>query len=279
MRIRYFIPLFLLSAHAHADELINSIYAGIFGTGSAQQSLLMTNYKPEFLTFTGDTSAPFGRIYYAPGNIPHRYGGGGGFNLGYRYNCFRFEGEFLYNVNTFRKISYPNSIPGNLVFESSKTVANNLNQTYLTGQSAEYMGFANFYFDLLPSENTDDHFYPYAGVGIGYQRVQVSSRFKAKDWRGITVNQLVVYGPSGQTPPCIDGTNSCVYNYGTSTGRTLTGSSMIGQGILGLGYEMDSYFNFYMDFRYLATPKITNFNQSFQFYTINLGLNGALFNL
>ena len=33
----------------------------------------------------------------------------------------------------------------------------------------EFMGFANFFYDFLPSPDSELSLYPYVGIGIGYQ--------------------------------------------------------------------------------------------------------------
>jgi hypothetical protein len=280
MRIPLLATLLLISTWAFADEdVANGLYGGLFVTGSSGPSLRFSSYKPEFLGYTGDILNPFGNIYYSPGTLSSNFGAGGGMNLGYRYNCFRFEGEFLYNVNTVGKMKYaPGTTVGQLAFSSSRRVANTLFQTYVSGQTDEYMGFANFFYDFLPAHPAENSLYPYVGLGFGYQKIQTTTKYKAQDWVDVTTRQPVVYGtPAFAAPPCPDGSTTCLYTPTlANTGTRLSATSYVGQGILGVGYEMDSYFNFYLDFRYIATPKLVQYGESLHFYTFNLGMNYLL---
>lgn len=268
--------LSFMSTIGHADEeTVNGFYGGLFATGSYLGNYPFANYKPEFKNYTGNPNNPYGTIYYANSTVTPNFGIGGGANLGYRYHCFRLEGEFLYNVNTTDSIKYTGAGIGDLSFGSSKTLANNNHQTYVNGQASEYMGLANVFYDLLPQDTDDLRLYPYVGVGIGYQAIQVRTRFMAKDWGGST-KQMEVWGnPGFVAPPCPVG-SSCINSYDPSkvnTHATINTSSLVGQGIVGMGYEMDSFFNFYLDYRYLITPTLTYMNKSFGFSTINLGMN------
>lgn len=294
----------LLSNVAFAEDVANGLYGGLFATGSKLPSFDVNTYHPQSHTYTGDLARPFGEISYDTGSLSTGVGGGGGGSIGYRYNCFRFEGELLYNVNSANKMFYPGPA---LLFDNSQNIENQSNRTYLNGQVNEFMGFANLFYDLLPSVTSEYNLYPYIGVGLGFQSTRMTTKYKAQAWSTTFNNQVVHYGPitpcvPGSTnctvatnqivvngPPnpaatstCPDGSN-CIVGYNPtliSTGTRKSTSGLAGQGIIGIAYEMDSYFNIFLDGRYITSQVRPEFDNSrFKLYTINLGINFSFANL
>jgi hypothetical protein len=295
----FILSLPFLSHTAFGADVVNGFYGGLFATGSKIPGFDIPTYHPEFDVFTGNLAAPFGRIFYEPGQINTAFGGGGGGNIGYRYNCFRFEGELFYNVNSINSTFFPaTAFHPEIEFNNNSSIDGPEARTFLNGQVNEFMGFANFFYDFLPSPDSDTHLYPYLGVGVGYQKIHMTTKYKAQAWTNTFTDQLVLFGPN---TPCAPGTANCTVITDTliingppadpanpcpdgsaclvapglgSSGTNRNASSMVGQGIVGIAYELDSYFNIFLDGRYITSRVIPEFdNRRFQLYTVNLGMN------
>src|SRR3990167_2632540 len=280
----------IYSSGNFAQEAANGFYGGLQFHASALTSFKnLGTYRPTFFDYTGDEVSPYGPILYQQAKLKNQYGGGGGASFGFRYNCFRAEAEFLYNVNKATELSYPATATSTATnFRSNEKTATSMNQTFLNGQTNEIFGFFNLFYDFLPDAKAETSVYPYVGVGIGYQKMQTVTKFKAKNW---TVQQtsstekienIIVSGvPGYDYTPCPDGTTTCVEGGISTTSRYLYANNVVGQGIVGFGFELDSYFNFFIDGRYIFSrtlPEYSN-NNKLQLYTINFGLNYSFANV
>jgi opacity protein-like surface antigen len=208
---------FITSTPMYAVDLTQGFYGSLFGEVSHGPSSDNT-------IFTEDGSAFHGVVKFS--NIS----GGAGFTLGYRYNQFRAEGEFLFNristgpvtvgTCTIENVDVvsPTGICTPGVYDSFQ--AKGLG---FSGSSTALYGLINGIFDLEMFDSTTN-VTPYLGVGFGTVSIKNGTSF---------INTVA----------------------GTSHGYTPTSRSTAMQGILGVSYYMDDYTWATMDFRYLAASR------------------------
>lgn len=282
-----FVSILFYAVNTYAQEMASGFYGELLATVSALPSFNnLGTYRPTGIILTSSAASPYGPILYQQARLKNKYGGGGGGSFGYRYNCFRLEGELAYNVNSAQELTYPaTKTTAFLVVKNNVQTATSLNQPFLAGQTDEIFGFLNFYYDLLPSAKAETSIYPYLGAGLGYQKMQTVTKFKAKDW---TVKQtsstqkienVIVSGATGYSyPPCPDGTTTCTEGGISTTSRYFYANQVVGQAIVGLGIEMDSYFNFFFDGRYIFSRSLPEYSSKLQLYTFNLGIHFSFAN-
>lgn len=286
LRLPLILALFC-TTNGYAQEMASGFYGELLATVSSLPSFHnLGTYRPTSIDLTGDPASPYGPILYQTARLKSQYGGGGGGAFGYRYNCFRLEGELIYNVNAAHELTYPATTTSSFldVKNNSKT-ATSMNQPFLAGQTDEIFGFLNFYYDFIPSAKSETSLYPYLGAGLGYQKMQTVTKFKAKDWTvtptssSQKIDNVIVSGVNGYSyPPCPDGTTTCVDGGISTTSRYFHANQVVGQAIVGLGIEMDSYFNFFFDGRYILSRSLPEYNNKLQLYTFNLGVHFSFAN-
>lgn len=171
-----------------------------------------------------------------------------GAQLGYRYENFRAEGQFIYNSNSFDTFNI-----------STLKITNNTSKpVFISGQSNVLGGLINFYYDLLPPSNVEAQLAPFAGFGIGYIQIQNNFHFH--------INKIEIPNPI------------------TNTSETFfpTTSAPAGQLIGGLLYFLDDFSYFGLDCRVLSSANINNDSQAsiyqsyrYQLISVNLSFNGS----
>ncbi len=180
------------------------------------------------LHFRHDNMDFIGTVKYQP------VGGGGGVVLGYRVNKFRVEGELLYNT-----ISYKNLTIGSCVLQSPNTTSPigycpqdhfQRDTIGFKGSTTGMYGMFNGFFDFVTYEG-ENSLVPYIGLGIGGAHIQNKREF---------VNILTT----------------------VSRSHSDSSSSAAAQGILGISYYLDDFTWMGMDYRYLSTNSLDDFNQS-----------------
>ncbi len=181
------------------------------------------------------------------GTLKQNGGGGGLLELGYRFPCFRVEGEFLYNYNQNSSLTFPDT-------QFTSSAYNNV--YYLAGATQEYIGLLNFYYDFRPTAASGSNVFPYAGVGIGYSKFTTIVNFSVPQVQG---------GPVINRPDYLSGVKTSLYS-----------TAPVVQGILGLNLAMDSYMDFFLDLRYLAAASNKTYHTSYQVATVNLGVSFLL---
>lgn len=185
--------------------------------------------------------------FNSQGTLKQTGGGGGLIELGYKFPCFRVEGEFLYNYNQNSSLTFPDS-------QFTSNAYNNI--YYLAGATQEYVGLLNFLYDFRSTAGSGNNLSPYLGVGIGYGKFTTIVNFSVPQVQG---------GPTITRPAYLSGVKTSLYP-----------TSPLVQGIVGLNLAMDSYMDFFLDFRYLAAASNKTYNASYQLATLNLGVSFLL---
>lgn len=171
-----------------------------------------------------------------------------GGQLGYRYENFRAEAQFLYNSNSYDTLN----------ISTLKLTSRTSQPAYISGQSNVFGGFVNFYYDLLPPSNVEAQLAPFAGFGIGYIQIQ---------------NNFHLHVGTIEIPNPIPNTSETFFP---------TASAPAGQLIGGLLYFLDDFSFFGLDCRVLSSANITNNSLAtdyktyrYQLLSVNLSFNGS----
>lgn len=197
-----------LSSPAQASGMVQGIYGGLMGTVSSASSTQENVFSP----------LPMSAL--VPGTVKYSIGGGGGLQLGYRYNHFRFEAQLLGNYNGINTLT----LPGLTINKKSQKLAQSI---AVSGDAIMGAGFLNAYFDVNSNQDIGD-FSPYVGIGVGYTRVSTTVNY----WR--------------------DTNGDSIADTKGITALSQTSSSAAGQAILGISYALDSYTTIALDGRYIA---------------------------
>lgn len=230
----------LLNSAAFAVNPQQGFYMGILGEISA------TTPRNHIVTFR---EIPDPTLWV--GTVENnRISGGGGAMLGYRYNQFRAEGEFLYNWTGSNTVNVSNCTLLSPVVTTPRGVcpqdhfqANNLG---FNGSIAAMFGMANFYWDFINYESDNGSFFPYVGLGLGYAQVTARGNF-VRNYYAINTS-----------------------SHGTSSKY----SSTAGQGILGVGMLLDDFSWAGMDYRYLTTNTLKSFdNKRYAVNSLNFSVS------
>jgi len=113
----------------------------------------------------------------------------------------------------------------------------------LNGSNSLIGGFVNLIYEFYSPYSTWD-FYPYLGLGAGYTKVRNNIK--------ISINDIILERDR------------------------VSQSVAAGQGIVGVGYYMDDFTTFGLDYRYMATGKLNILNdRKLSIHTINFVLNFA----
>ncbi|KTD20740.1 outer membrane protein [Legionella londiniensis] len=204
--------------------------------------ILGGSYSPDTtITF----SEPAAQTPACPFNLclPNRKGdlsysgyGNIGGQIGYRFSGFRVELEPVVNYNPYQDITV-----GNTLYRSPKSSTG----VRLKGSTTTAMLMFNGYYDFFTFCESWN-LVPYAGAGVGYAYIKNDIEFYCNN----------------KSIPCT--------NISDSTSTTAL------QGILGLGYHLDDFTWFGLDYRYIATGHSDMLDSNVQVHTINLSFNGSL---
>lgn len=220
------------STFAFAEGSLNpGWYIGVIGGFGGMGSLHFPPVPVPFLTMQEQNNLT--------GNSKFGLLGNAGFQVGYRYCNFRFEGEFLFgggkvkNINGFRsETDYPLVDP---------TFNFRLRRLF-------FAGFANLIYDFY-SYKREVRFVPYAGLGIGAIRVQ-DQFILNRD----TVQPFIRAG-----------------EFKTSY------SAPLAQAIVGVTFLLDDFSNLGFDFRYMTSNPVSQLaDDRIKIYTLNLVFNYTL---
>ncbi|KTD21408.1 Uncharacterised protein [Legionella lansingensis] len=243
-------------------------YAGLFLVGSYVPTADFTLTPAQFFTlnFTSPSSIAIYNATLVPpatavpfptspnGEIKYSFGGGVGGQAGYRWCGFRFEGELLFNYNTFKSlniggVTFGQQYVTTTVTTSAGTVTFFTNPYSMSGHTQLISGLFNVLYDFYRYDSDQVGWFPYLGAGIGYANVQ-------NQW----VLNINSFNAAGQffTP---------VIRINDSE------STPVGQAIVGLGYQMDDYFSVFADYRYLTSRQLKTTNDRLVFHTLNFGFN------
>lgn len=219
-----FLALLLANGSAFALHPVQGLYGGI---------LLGFNYTPKtnlyLPTFTPGVNVDGTLNYGILGDI--------GGQVGYRWNKYRLEGQFIYNNSPYKSI-----VVGGVTIRDDSS---NTTGVRLEGSTDTGLAMVNGYYDFFTSD-ASRNFIPYVGAGVGYAYVS---------------NNLKIYNKEVVV----------------TAGRIKeTNTSPAGQIILGSSYFLDDFTFFGMDVRYFTTSSKSNaLDSRVQVYSFNLSFNGA----
>lgn len=238
----------LVSSPLYALQPISGAYGGVVIGGSYMFSVNVPNVNPLMLDWVaanpglGTYLSSLNATVNNNSTYTLNYGFMGtlGLQIGFRYDNFRAEGQFLFNSNPV----------SSLAINSVKVNNTNTQTAYPSGQTNIIGGLANFYYDIIPDTDCDVNLAPFVGFGVGYVSVQNNFNF---NYNKTQLNQ-------------------------SSLSRSATAPA--GQLIAGLLYFLDDYSYFGLDCRLFSTTNVspaypyntTNINYSF--ISGNLTFNG-----
>ena len=167
-----------------------------------------------------------------------KYGGYGniGGQLGYRFfDHFRVEGELMGNKNPYKKLTIGTDVI---------TAPNSSTTLRMKGGTTTGAFLVNGFYDFF-TPSADSAFSTYVGLGVGYANVSDTLKFY--------YNNVYISGS----------------RFKAST------NSAVAQGIIGMGYFLDDFTWFGLDFRYLTSKRIPATDSPLQVASINLLFNGT----
>lgn len=194
---------------------VQGLYIGLLGEISHGPSNSQIYFREDAMVFNGT-------VGYSS------VSGGGALMLGYTYNQFRGEAEFLINRISTGPVTVGSCVIQNIdvttptgacpvgAYDHFKDKA-----LGYSGNSTAMYGLVNGIWNFINYENPTE-ISPYVGIGLGMSKVRNGSSF---------VNTNTLY----------------------SHGQTLNSTGAAYQGILGVSYYMDDYTWCSMDYRYLKT--------------------------
>lgn len=227
--------------NAFALEPIQGFYVGAIGTGSYTNSISITGPGINL-----STNPPITTNDARSGKLKYSFGGGGGGQLGYRYEEFRIEAEGLFNYSPDDTLTLDGTKFGK--YKSSKIALTN--GFTFNGHTILAAGLVNLFYDVYMG--TDCYIVPYIGVGVGYAYLH---------------NTMQLF-----------------YNNNPITNSHYTDSQnlLAAQGIIGLNYFLDDFTFVGLDFRYLGTQSASIVTSNvqlssfrYQFESINLSINSS----
>lgn len=207
----------IISSSAFSANPVEGVYLGLLGK--------ISHVTSSQLNFTFDQTYN-GTINYG------MVGGGVGFSLGYKINHFRAEGEFLFNINNYGSLNVGSCTlisPKVLGPEGTCPAFIEEHGLGFNGNTMGFYGLANVFYDFISSDPNTNMF-PYIGVGLGGAIIKHHALIQSND-------QCTSLGTCPLATATVDVSNN----------------GFAAQGIIGLGYFMDDFATFGIDFRYLST--------------------------
>lgn len=177
---------------------------------------------------------PFGTPL--PGKLSYDIFGNAAAQVGFRCNKLRYEGEVVFNRNPYDWLS----VGG---FAIKNTRNNNGSGIGMKGNTSMVAGLFNAYYEFYDEDYSATKWVPYVGLGIGYASIH---------------NRLDFY------------VNSRLLN---ENRNSITKSSAIAQGILGINYFFTDNVSLGSDLRYMSTQKISTYDSRVEAATWNLVMN------
>lgn len=209
------------ASSAHAVNPAPGLYFGIMGGGSYFSSISFSIYHPYTNRLT-------------PGELTYKPMGNGGFQLGYRLEKFRFEGEFNFNSNSFDKLKLDiYRFPANKHKYGLR----------LRGNTAITSGMINAFYEMYTPDPDITGAVPYVGLGVGY---------------GLVTNRVRFYRDNR----LLQGSQEKQHSH-----------AAIGQAIIGMSYFFDDFTSVAFDARYFSTTNVSSIDQRIQGASLNLLLN------
>ncbi|RMX19117.1 P44/Msp2 family outer membrane protein [Legionella jordanis] len=270
------LPALMLSTASYAYFPADGWYTGGFLVGSffPEQSFTLSNAQLSALSLSINQydlsvlslNGPFVPIPNGPGSdIKYQFGGGIGWQFGYRWCGFRFEGELLYDYNTFKSINiggvqFGKEMGTQPLTTTSGTVSSTGNTFIVTnpfsmsGHTQVIAGLFNVIYDFYNHEADDVSWFPYVGLGIGYANIQ---------------NEGIINYNS--TTGTFLGSNGLYYSQVIQIDNS--SSSPLAQGILGVTYQADDYFSIFADYRYVTSRQLKGTDDRISFNSFNIGFN------
>lgn len=229
---------------SYALDPVQGFYGGIFFGGS-----LASGVNFNLTQQTNQAALMNGKLSYSPS-----FNGGG--ELGYRINQFRVEGELFYNNSPYKTITI-----GGHQFTTRKSGSG----FRYKGQTGTAAIMINGIFDAF-FIGEDSNIVPYAGIGLGYARVENGIKFYCNH---INVGTSTIQINNDKSCTLTPNPNGVDTNFKTSS---YAGAA---QAMLGISYYMDDYVMLGLDVRQFSTRTIKAFSHKVQFTTLNLSFNGA----
>ncbi|KTD21407.1 opacity protein-like surface antigen [Legionella lansingensis] len=230
-------------------------YAGLFGELNYTPKIDFTITTSSFFAINGFFST-FGIVpplTSGIGEIDYSTGGGGGGHIGYRYCGWRFEGELLFNYSPYDKVT----IGGvTLTKNTNSSLIFPFSNLTIDGNTSLGAALFNVYYDFYDYDYDDVSFVPYVGLGIGYGYIQ--DKFEL---------DFVSMGLTGATGITTTSNSTNIFTLKENT------STPVGQAIVGVSYLFNESFSAALDYRYVTTKKISNFNDRFTVHTLNLSFS------
>tara|TARA_Y100000588_G_scaffold225620_1_gene239514 strand:- start:53 stop:784 length:732 start_codon:yes stop_codon:yes gene_type:complete len=235
--IKKLVPLLLVSSSLYAANPVDGLYAGINLGGSYTPKGQITFQRPLI------TSQQCG----ASTSTPHPPCTTSTANLS--YEAFgNIGGQIGYRLGKFRVEIEPffNYNPYNDVQVDNTTIGSRKDFIGLRmkGNTSTAAVMLNGIYDLY-SEGSESSLFPYVGAGIGYAHISNDIKFFCN-------NQSV----------CSETKN--------------TTSKPAAQGIVGVGYFMDDFTWFGLDYRFFITQEVDFINKRQEVHSINLTFAGSL---
>lgn len=123
----------------------------------------------------------------ADGKLHYATGLNGGGQIGYRYDKFRFEGQILFNQNTFSQVDVANL---------TVTSGNPTTGLGFTGHTQFFAAMFNVFWELYPADR-EIKMLPYLGIGGGYAQINNTLQIY-NNTRQILSRQASAGAPMGQ---------------------------------------------------------------------------------
>ncbi|KTD19005.1 outer membrane protein [Legionella jordanis] len=270
------LPALMLSTASYAYFPADGWYTGGFLVGSFFPEQNFTLSNAQFATLASNiilydqTLLPVGTPPLplpnsGEGDIKYQFGGGIGWQFGYRWCGFRFEGELLYDYNTFKSINiggvqFGKEMGTQPLTPTTGSVSSTGNTFIVTnpfsmsGHTQVIAGLFNVIYDFYNHEADDVSWFPYVGLGIGYANIQNQGVINFNSTTGTSLGSNGLY----YTPVLqINGSSS----------------SPLAQGILGVTYQADDYFSVFADYRYVTGRQLKSSDDRMSFNSFNIGFN------
>lgn len=178
--------------------------------------------------------------------------------IGYQWEKFRAEFEVLGSSNKIKTIDIGLANGSTVTLEDSAASGDIIT---FSGNTYLIAGLLNGYYQFYTPGQTSS-WVPYVGVGVGFGSVSTSAN--------LDCNPTNLPNPPVTPTLC----------NGEIPGAKVTnsGSTAVGQIMLGTSYFMDDYSTIFLDYRYITSGSIKPLNTSYKVQTFNIGFNFAMDN-